>query len=470
MTAITLAVNPTTVSPYAAMIRAAKQTGVSPAADFTALSAQTAAHAKRLAELVSYEALGNRVGLGTVYLLDYADPAAADHTVGFQAAVNAAIAINGGLNLRGFTTINLSDTINWLPLPGKSEYKISVDGPATIQWIGGSNKVVHNIVGMRFSSVTNVGTGIRNGVHDVYIWDLDTAAGTPNIDSTSQIDFIGCGALLGNGVNNCCFRFGHKSGAGADISNVRISRAIFFGVQAGFPGGVPAGMTALKFEGPNVLTNAVSNCLFAYVGYGITTKTQASGLTPAQYGSYTDGNGNTHDGAGGIVVGEGTVWSHCIQDILYPSIQSLILTGTRHEDSQHFLDVPDNYNGGTITLNTIQIDNCAGVHPDGNKSGCIGFIGGPYSVLMPNPNVRNGAVYQYLFKLNSYSGRNGKLIIDGGFLPVGDSFIRRGNATDGSSDPASSGKTPAWKLYFRGVTKLNQYGDYNGDLADYAGN
>lgn len=510
LTPVTVVPNPTIIATYAAVAPITGQAAaVKPAALFAALSSQTAKHAARLIELASFEnlglnllgmqsgvnILGNKVNLGTVFLSDYAVPcdaggnypagngryadgSKADHTADYQAAINVAIARNAALDVRGFDYgLQISSQVTWRPVAGKSEFSISVVGPAVVQYIGGSGtnlpggRSVNYVVGMRNSSVVSVGTGIRTGVQDVYIWDFDTEAGNPNIDSTSQIDMVCCGALLGNGVNNCCYRYGHKSGAGADVSNIRVSRSLIFGVQAGYPGGVPQGMTAFKYEGHNTITNSISNCLIAYVYYGVSTMTQAYGMSKAQYAAYTDGNGNTQNGAGGIVINDATVFSHCIQDILYPSLQSLLLQGTRHEDSQHFLDIPDSYQGGNITLDTVQIDNCAGKHPMGWKDGSILFCGGPYSIKWVNPNIRNYQRYgDHMFVMNCYSGEGGTMLIDGGFMACNDLFVRFGNATDGSADPASNNKAPAGRLYTRGVKKLDQYGNVSGWLADHNGN
>lgn len=264
-------------------------------------------------------------------------------TVAFQAAFDAAAAVNGTIRIPGLATGNyiINDTLT-IDVPsgvGQITVNIEADGLYnTLLWAGGNNKPVITMpggtVGCRFVGVRMV---IPNSTSGVVGWDVDTRQSGSGYNNTNT--WLNCRVDLGTGVNNIGWRMDHVSGAGADISFLLWQNCSVAG--GGNTSAVTiSGQRGWVNEGANTLNLTWMTCFGAFLEKMVTNKSD-TGATSAQ--------------GGGAMFFYGTGGGYNDTDFQFANTGTYLIDGGRFELGNKFLDVPYSGNCPSITAANVDI-------------------------------------------------------------------------------------------------------------------
>lgn len=361
--------------------------------------------------------------------------------VAFQAAFNAAAAVRGGtvyIPAASFryhldNTINVVGSFIWVNV-------ISEGPPGNIQWRGGSNKPVFNIVGLNTSEWSGLCIEVPSAYSNVPVFNIDTS---PAIGSSS-FNYFHDMYLNFNAPGVVGFRMGYTSSVNGtnthgDISNWRIKNVVGYG-----PVGNPQPGTFLvqSLHG-NVLANTLEDVFVAYCD-GVFSNwplKNSSGVNITDRG-----------GCFGTFKAIDTSQNNC--EFYFDREGAYPVYGGRIETPGMLFKTANGGHNISVTFTGLRIDAAKG-------AGVMGEINTPgvYKIDNCTMHRQTNETWTDLITLNGQSGV-GTIIIDGGITRANNIVRKVGGGT-------------RWKVYTRGLLKWKPpypvqtedwYPDQNGQL------
>lgn len=356
-----------------------------------------------------------------------------DDAQAIQSAFNAASAVHGTVIIPSPSNYyRINSTILVAPSSG-NEVTVNVIAQGTprkqFKYFGASGTACFSINGLRFSKWDNVSVFLSDTVNTI-AFDLDTKLAS---SSFSFNVFTNCNAVLGNITGQRGWRIGHTSANGGDISNLSWIGCMVYGNRPT----AQSGSIGWQFEGSNTLANALFNCFTAFCNKGWTNV----------------------EGAGASTGGNGAIYffsCHTSQnqiDFEIQNTQNVTIKGGRFESGLLFLKVPWNNKNPVIQVEGAEIND---YHP---SDGRLVFLEMPCTLSWRDVSVKGRSVWSpEMFRLSG--GQYGLT------TAVGSLIIEGGTIQTNSDSVHVTPTTTKWRVYRRGVGKMNSDGVKFGFLED----
>jgi hypothetical protein len=346
-----------------------------------------------------------------------------DDTPAFQAAINAAIAVNGAVSWSPAPNYwNIKNTLQIVPRAGQSQCWVDIKGQGSVhqmKYTGAGNKPVFRILGLKNGNFEGIKLGISGS--GVTAFDVVTAEGA---NSCTSILFENIRVNLGEGIDNIGVRLGNENGGNGDISHLTFVSVNVYGGGGlrGSGNGPIAGQYAFQNLGHNTLANTWVDCFTAQCDR-MFTNISRDGLKRGNSAVTFNACGGAHNGTDYVTSWEGP----------------LNIFGGRYENGHgRFIETGTQGKYQQITvIGAIVKDYDA-------PGGYIVNIQRPSSLILDNVILING-------RSNTKFTKPVRLASSGNF---GNFSMRGGGTMTDSATPYAIEGTTSWNITVDGVAKM----------------
>lgn len=343
-----------------------------------------------------------------------------DDTPGFQAAINAAIALKATLVAPfppSFYNIKAQLIVKH-PTADECYMDFQAYGVprSQIRYSGPSGTSCFKLIGLRFSTWTGVKIAMDNTFNTTAV-ELDTYTPT---SSTSFLTFTNCQVALGTGTGQVGWKLGLLSQNGGDLSCLLWQNCSVFGVDRNV-----SGQIGWSIRGSNTLHNVWVQCFGAHLNTMVSNKDGGNGA------NYFYGMGTSDNNL----------------DYYIQNTSNWIIEGGRYEKGRRLLEVGYDNKSPSITLKGLAIGSYDGIN------GQLIVVDMPCSIEMSGVQVGK--------KLDGEWGLETVMLYGGQYGPVsgkGRLIQDGGSITTSKANYITKGNTTQWLIYRRAVGRMNDEG------------